>query len=312
MAYELLYYLNYGILAAFLSMFAVELGMAIRAMCGYSVLKERIRHYVMPLWEITGTFAVFYIVDLVATYPNLVPVIAPIYIGPIIAAALLLILRNAFLAYGEIMGGHAKEKQVFAIYSATTIIIAFILSAILGSVVSGSGVDVASGSLNVAAMLFNGFGLAVFLAMVLIGLFAASVLIGDKKERAMPAASAFVALVLMLSALGFGTAYGAGLIASNEYLVILYAVFIAVVVPLYLAGRAAAKKLVFPLVFFGVLCFAVIQNQMLFNGAASFASYVTNTAGAQYLIIATVGGGAFLVAALSYFIYLTFMKRATS
>ncbi len=82
---SLLYYLNYGILAAFLSLFFVEVGMAIYALVIYGRYRERIWRYIMPLWEITGTFAVFYGASLIATYPNLMPVIAPIYIGPIVA-----------------------------------------------------------------------------------------------------------------------------------------------------------------------------------------------------------------------------------
>ncbi|HUY70423.1 MAG TPA: hypothetical protein VMV00_02550 [Candidatus Baltobacteraceae bacterium] len=307
-----LYYLNYAIFAAFLSLFILELGMAIHAVLGYGKSRERIRRYVMPLWGITGTFSVLYLVELVATYPNLVPAASPLYLAPVGAAALLVILRNLFLASSEVMGGHALEGRAFMIYSASTLAIAFLLSGILASTVSGIGVDVVTGSLNLPAMLFNGFSLSVFAAMALMGVFAAAVLIGDKRGRAVACLSAFLAPVVIVAALGFGISYGAHAVAANAYLVILYELLLAGLVPLYLAGMENARKLVLPIVFIGILVFAVLQNQMLFNGAASLGIFETNSAAALDLIIITVVCGALLIGALAYFVRLTFLKGATS
>ncbi|MDE1810918.1 MAG: hypothetical protein KGH66_02670 [Candidatus Micrarchaeota archaeon] len=293
-----LYYLNYAILAAFLTLFIVELGMAVSALVYYGKYRERIRHYIMPLWEITGTFAVFYVVSLVATYPNLIPVVAPIYIAPIIAAALLLIVRNAFLAYSEIMGEHRMEKAAFRIYSVATIIVAFILASMLGSVVSVGHPG-----------LLSGFGAAVFLVMLLLGLFAASSLIRDDEGKLLPSCFAVVAPILALSAFGFGISYGMQAIVSNAYLIVPWLAFLAVAIALYIKGSKVSGKLAFLLIFLGVMLFAAVQNQMLFNGGQSLSQFVTNSAGASGLLAVTTIGGTFLVAALLYFVYITQIKK---
>ena len=305
-----LYYLNYAILAAFLSLFIVELGMAVSALAYYGKCRERIRHYVMPLWEITGTFAVFYMMSLVATYPNLIPAVAPLYIAPVAAAALLVVIRNLFLACSEIMGEHRMERLAFRVYSVSTIAIGFVLASILGSVVTGSGVGIATGSISILPMLFNGFGVSLFFVMLLLGLFAASALLRDEEGRLLPVAFAVVAPVLMVAMMWAGTVHGMQGIASNLYLVASWAALLAAVVVLYARGSGAAGKLAIPLIFFGIMVFAAVQNQLVFNGSASLASFMTNAAGAEGILLITTLGGIFLVAALLYFMRITFLKRA--
>ncbi len=79
-------------------------------------------------------------------------------------------------------------------------------------------------------------------------------------------------------------------------------------------GRHAAtrhfRKVVIPLIFLSVLIFVGVQNQSLFGGASSLSKYVTNDAASHYLIIATLGGGAFVATGLVCFVYITYVKKA--
>ena len=59
------------------------------ALFAYEKYKEKLMRYITPIWEVTGTFAVFYVVNFEATFPTLLGVAGTIYAVPLLLAAAL-------------------------------------------------------------------------------------------------------------------------------------------------------------------------------------------------------------------------------
>ena len=155
-----LYTLNYAIFAIFLCLFIIETGIGVLSIFAYGTYRNSIRKYLLPIWGMDGTFAVFYLVNLIATYPTLDGV-AYAYIIPVLLSAIFFLLRNVFVSYSEYIGDIKFETLCMKIYGTSTIIMSFIVISIFASATSGIGVTISKNAVSVSliTMLFNPFNL---------------------------------------------------------------------------------------------------------------------------------------------------------
>ncbi|MDE1856294.1 MAG: hypothetical protein KGH49_03620, partial [Candidatus Micrarchaeota archaeon] len=82
-----LYLVNYFIFSVFITLFLLEVGSAILALFSYGAYRDKLRRYLLPIWEVDGTFAAFYLVNFEVTYPTLLGIVGTIYILPLLLAA---------------------------------------------------------------------------------------------------------------------------------------------------------------------------------------------------------------------------------
>ena len=95
------YFINYGIFSAMLSLLLLETGASMLVLLDYRKYIETVLKYIVPIWEINGTFIAFYVVNLEATYPYMVKLIGTIYVAPVLAGLIIFMAHNAYLAYSE-------------------------------------------------------------------------------------------------------------------------------------------------------------------------------------------------------------------
>lgn len=299
-----LYFMNYAVFAVFFTLMAIETGIALLALTSYEGTRDRIRAYIMPLWEIIGTFAVFYLVEFEATYPGLLTLVGSAYILPILLAALFFILRNAFISYSEYVGKGRLENRYSKVYGISTLVVVFIVSSILTSGVSGIGVNVGQSSINAIGIAFNLFNVTVFASVALLGWFAAVAVTGVKRYRKPGAYAGIAGVVLVFAALFSDVPYLAANLQHNILPVAVTLVLFAAALVLHRRMSPLAKYFVFAFLFSGILSFGALQYPYMFGGVLNTNTYAATGQGAQYLIIVTCIGGILLVAALAYLIYL--------
>ncbi len=306
-----LYGINYAIFAVFLTLFIIEVGVALTFLFAYKENKERLRRYLNPIWEITGTFAVFYIVNLEATYPSALTILGNAYLAPLLGAALFLIFRNAFIAYSE-YAGLARERKYVTVYSISTLVVAFLAIAVLASGISGTGINIASGSINLVSVLFNPFFLLMFLSVVLIALFVGHEIFDATAFRKIGPVCGVVGVVLVLLALHIYIPYMLQNLAGNFAFMAFVIVFLVITIVLGLMHDGSARYLAPVWLFYSIVFFGRLQYPYWFGGLSSALSYLANSATAPYVIAITLIGGLFLVAALSYFVYMAYIKKGES
>ena len=71
-----LFCINFAIFAVFLALFITELMGAFLLLISYEKSKARVLSHLVPIWEVTGTFAAFWVVTADFAYPSmLIPVV---------------------------------------------------------------------------------------------------------------------------------------------------------------------------------------------------------------------------------------------
>ncbi|MEM0124523.1 MAG: cytochrome d ubiquinol oxidase subunit II [Candidatus Micrarchaeaceae archaeon] len=302
-----LIFINYIVFALFLTAFIIEVGIALLLLISYNT-KEKLLKYLMPMWEIDGTFAIFYVVDLESTYPSILLTAGTMYILPVLIAALFFIFRNAFLAYGEYMGKESAQKAYIRIYGIAMLVVAFIAISVLASSVSGIGVNLAAKSLDIIALLFNPFSLLIFFAVALLSLFAAMVIFGIRHVGA-EVLAAVAAVVFVLIALQSYAHYIIANVLADPVLIIIPAVLIAVAILLQALKKGLARYLTIVALFFSVLLFELAEYPYWFNKAVALQSILVSGPSASYLLAFSIGGIAVLAVLIGILIYINLMHK---
>ncbi len=309
MTINMVYELNYLVFASFLSLFLLEVGIAIISLISYYEYEHDVRRYIHSMWEINGTFAIFYLVELEVSYPSLMQIIGTIYLAPAFAAGLLVILRNAFIAYSEFIGHPNMEKQYIRIYSIVTIAIAFIVISILTSSISGMGVNLQASFLNMMQMLFNSFNILMFAGIVFITYFFTSAYFLEKDNFKTGTILGIVGVLLIALALYLSIPYIFQSAINNIYMIITLLLIMAVLIYLYGTNFHRTKYVAFAWIFIAIITFGLLQYPYYFNGAIDAINYVAIGPLAYFLVLITIFGGLFLCVGLGYFFYLNHKKE---
>jgi len=300
--------INSLVLAAVLSLFMLELGAAIFLLLNYNKYKERLAAYVAPIWEITGTMSVFYVVSLEAFYPTLIAVVGALYVGPIILAMLFILVRDSFLAYSEYMEESATEVAYSKIYGISTIVGLALVVSVLSSGISGMGISVQGLTSNYLAMIFNPFNVLFLLAVVFLVIFASSIFFGVRSAK-LQLPSFIIFVILLFASLYIYVPQILMSIVNTPYLLLPALLLLVAIFVLYLRNSRLTRFLVLPFLFISVFTFEAYQYPMLFGGQASITQYLTESANTPYLAVSIAVGGIFLIAALSYFVYIQHVHR---
>jgi cytochrome bd ubiquinol oxidase subunit II len=302
---DLLYIENYFIFAVFITFFLLEVGIALLSLASFDLYMQRLKRYLVPIWEIDGTFAIFYIVNLEASYPNALGVIGSTYVIPALCAGLFIILRNAFIAYSELSYKSGEEKSFLRIYALSTLVIAVLAVTILSSTVSGIGVSITANTFNWIPALANGFNLIMLVAAIVFGVSSAMLFFGVKQFRLTSIAGVAFSMVLVVTALYLYVPVIAANIMPNIYLILVGVLAFCLTAALAVMESRYTKYLVIitSIVLINVL--GQVQYPYLFNGALNFSALETNSAISGYVLLFTTAGGLMVLAFLLFLMKLS-------
>ena len=300
-----LYLINYLIFSIFLTMFLVEVGIAIISLFGYEKYKDRIKRLINPIWEVTGTFAIFYVVNFEVTYPTMLSIVGTAYAVPLLVAAIFIILRNMFIIFSEYIGTDKSEHRFRLIYSVSTLIAAILAIATLASGISGIGISPSTSTLT-PSFLFNPFTILILASLVLFALSLAESIL--KPEG-------FQKIGIVSEILGFAIAYVAVAmylpgfkIANQTILIAVSTVLLAIAVIIQAAKYKHAGAFNMILVFLLINLFGVATYPYIF-GTTNITSYIATSALATPEILITLIGGAFVAISLVALIYINYIKK---
>ncbi|MDE1825600.1 MAG: cytochrome d ubiquinol oxidase subunit II [Candidatus Micrarchaeota archaeon] len=303
-----LYIINYLIFSVFLVLLLLEAGVAIMMLLYYKEYKDRLRGYLMPIWEVDSTFAVFYLVNFEATYPKLLTFLGGMYIIPLFLAFLFFMLRNAFLVYSEYIGKEHKRDLYTKIYGGSTLVVAFLVIAVLSSGVSGFGVNVSEGTGQIVSMLINPFDISVFLCSILISFFLAASYFKIPEAKTDSLVALPLAFILMISALfAFVPAMFSSMLGLI-YLPIISAALMLAAVAFQARNSPYAAHLGILWLFVSINFFGIVEYPNFF-GDVNITTYLTNAAAAVPTELVTVAGGILIAVSITYLVYLSYVKR---
>ncbi|MGI0141617.1 MAG: cytochrome d ubiquinol oxidase subunit II [Candidatus Micrarchaeales archaeon] len=301
------YTINYLIFSAFLTLLIFEIGVAILSLAFYKDYKARLRKYLLPIWEVMGTFAAFYLINFEVTYPTLLPFAGTVYILPVLVAGAFFLLRGAFIAFTEYLNRPESDGRYIKIYSISTLMVAFLALSVLDSGVSGIGISLANTSINLVSLLFNPFNILMFAGVVLISMFVVSNYFEVYKLNKLGILYAAVGIVLVLFSLYQYAPSIFSNILSNLYLLAISIILLLITIVAYLKKSKYANYLVVFWLFLSINLFGVVQYPYFFGGQ-NITAYLAASAISGAEIAITIIGGMFVVVALGYLIYLNYIR----
>ena len=306
------FFVNYGVLSAFLVLFMIEVGMAFLAAVDYNKFRGVIMPYIVPIWEINGTFAVFYVVNLEATYPSLVPAVGTLFVAPLIFAFVLYAVHNGFLAYSEFIEKKEPERLFMTIYGFSTLIVAFVAISMLTSSISAIGVSLKTLSITSYTFFLNGFNIMYFIAIFFMVLTITFILFNVKMiSKFLPLLFLVIALVFLLVPTYIYTRY-----IFNNFLhyylifIVVLLIFVGSFLLYYIEKyRLVSKTLLILGSYASIMYFGALEYPYFFNGAINAsAATVSGPIGVIEGYI-TIIGCTFVVTFMSVFVYLSYFVK---
>jgi cytochrome d ubiquinol oxidase subunit II len=178
-----LFYINFAIFAVFLTLFITELMGAFLLLLSYEKSKARVLAHVVPIWEVTGTFAAFWVVTADFAYPSMLIPVASLFAGYIVVFLILLVARNASISFAEYIIKHRwlDEKKLYQTYALSTLLLGLTVVLILSAIVSGAGVDLSNLSFSLGTWFASAGSLPYVIGVLVIGIGLAPVFYGIRE-----------------------------------------------------------------------------------------------------------------------------------
>jgi len=308
---NLIFETNYAIFSIFASLLITEIIGSIVILMFYDAAKSKVLDYVVPIWEVTGTFAAFWVVTGDMAYPSLLVPVATIFGALLTVFLITLVGRNASIVFGEFITkkGWLDARRLYKAYALSTILLGVTALVLLSSLVSGAGVLSNAKPLSTAFNLgdwASKIGSWLFLAgTLLIGVGLAPVFFDIR-----PMAKSYFALTVLgvLTSVGAYYAYSASLVTGYIAIPVVLTIMANV---LYL-WKKTAPIVVNKAVFISALSIIIFSLQPLiypnFVGQALSIDALTTTGPMVSVFYETTwAGGALLAVMLA--IYLSVVTR---
>jgi cytochrome d ubiquinol oxidase subunit II len=333
---NLLYGINFDVLflivvvASMVTMFSTELMAIVPIATRFKDNKTRINvlSYIVPVWEVVGTFFVLWLVDMENIIPILMPSISYALFPLFAIFIFFLIARNSFIIYAEFVWHENKyfdERKLYVIYSVATFIMGIMALSILAAISSGYGVHLygfGSVSYKTYADSYTNFGVF-YSHLSVIGFIIGALILANgigmvfyRLTDIKTTIGKFLPLILVVVGLAiFMPSYYS--MTTKDYTVnnalIVIPIILALIIPILYAFKGTAylasyKPFVVILTIISVT-FLELKDYPYVFGNSNIAAYipsVTTDSAMEYLaFIISVAGGIWLVLMMVYYAYVS-------
>ncbi len=249
--------MDFAVFAVFAALLITELMGAVLLLIAYDGAKKSVLSYIVPIWEITGTFGAFWVVVTDFAFPSILTPAAHIFAVGFMMFLILIVARNATIVFGEyiLKKGWLDERKLYLGYSLSTIVLGLIVLVIVSAIISGAGVNLTAGTLSITGYFSNPGSILFIIGALLIGVGLAPVFYNLRGFRflSIPATAAGIAL----SVAGYAL-YSTALL--TPYIVIPVILTIAV-----------------PLLYYTKVGTLLVTNKLVFLAVASITIFTLNT-----------------------------------
>ncbi|HUI86321.1 MAG TPA: hypothetical protein VLY21_04110 [Nitrososphaerales archaeon] len=167
---NLIFEVNYAAFAVFATLLITEMMGAVLLLVAWDGARERVLSYIVPIWEITGTFGALWVVTGDFAYPALLVPVASLFAPLLTVFLILFVARNASVVFGEFIakGRWLDEVKLYKAYAISTIVLGLTVLVLISALVGGQGVDLSAGTFSLAAWLSAGSAVFVVGTLLLV------------------------------------------------------------------------------------------------------------------------------------------------
>ncbi len=140
---------NYAAFSVFAALLITEIMGAVGLLIAWPS-KSKVLDYVVPVWEVTGTFGALWVVTGDFAYPGLLVPVSSIFTPLLIVFLILWVARGASISFAEFITKRRwlDEVKLFKAYAIWTLVLGLVVLVLLSSLVGGQGVSLATGSFS--------------------------------------------------------------------------------------------------------------------------------------------------------------------
>ena len=284
--------LYYAVFAVFASLLITELMGAVVLLLFWKQANAKVLEYIVPIWEITGTFGALVVVMGDFAYPTLLIPIASMFAPLLTVFLILFVARNASIAFAEFI---IKRKwldrvKLYKLYALSTLFLGITFLVLLSALVSGAGVILTEGTFSLGAWASSPGSLLFVIGTLGIGVGVAPVFFSLNPMKK---------IVLPLTGAGVGLSVLAYYLYSPSFVSSLMLVPVALTLlagVLFVASKKTAAIVSNKAIFITVLSVIIFSLQFLVYPSAMGGGInvdAVTTSGPltpAYLIITAVGG----------------------
>jgi cytochrome d ubiquinol oxidase subunit II len=141
---------NYAAFSMFAALLITEIMGAVGLLIAWPS-RSKVLDYIVPIWEVTGTFGALWVVTGDFAYPGLLVPVSAIFTPLLIFFLILWVARGASIAFAEFITkrGWLDEERLFTSYAVSTLVLGLVVLVLLSALVGGQGVSLASGSFSI-------------------------------------------------------------------------------------------------------------------------------------------------------------------
>ena len=139
---NLVFEMNYAAFSVFAALLITEIIGAVVLLLHYDAAKTKVLAYAVPIWEVTGTFAAFWVVNGDMAFPTLLTPLASIFAPLLTVFLILLVGRNSTMVFGEfiIKRKWLDAKKLYKGYAVSTLFLGVTALILLSALVGGAGI----------------------------------------------------------------------------------------------------------------------------------------------------------------------------
>jgi len=143
---------NYAAFSVFAALVITEIMGAVGLLIAWPS-RSKVLDYIVPVWEVTGTFGAFWVVTGDFAYPSLLVPVAAIFTPLLIVFLILWVARGVSISFAEFITkkGWLDEAKLYKAYAVSTLVLGLVVLVLLSALVGGQGVSLTSGSFSMAS-----------------------------------------------------------------------------------------------------------------------------------------------------------------
>jgi cytochrome bd ubiquinol oxidase subunit II len=187
---NLVFEVNYATFAVFAALLLSEMMGSALMLFFYEATSKAILPYIVPIWEVTGTFGAYWVVTSYFAYPTLLVPVAELFAGLLIIFLILLVARNSTIVFGEfiIKKGWLDEKKLYQAYSVSTLLLGVVVLVLLSGLVSGQGINLTTDVFSVGGWISSAGSLVFVVGTLVLAVGLAPVFfdLAPLKSKALP------------------------------------------------------------------------------------------------------------------------------
>ena len=305
--------LYYAVFAVFASLLITELMGAVVLLLFWKQANSKVLEYIVPIWEITGTFGALVVVMGDFAYPTLLIPIASMFAPLLTVFLIFFVARNASIAFAEFI---IKRKwldrvKLFKLYALSTLLLGITFLVLLSALVSGAGVNLTEGTFSLGAW-FSSPGSPLFVIGTLgIGVGVAPVFFSltPMKKIVLPLTGAGVVLSVLAYYL-----YSPSFISSLMLVPVALTLLAGV---LFVASKKTAAMVSNKAIFITILSVIIFALQFLvypsaMGGRINVDAVTTSSPLTPAYLIITAVGGVMLAIMLRFYINITMRSKKSA